>query len=285
MEVFRTQIRMEKKLYMSYNIKRKNYFVNGGGKMRIGFFDSGVGGITVLHEALRQLPAENYIYYADTKNVPYGTKSKLEVRKYILQAVDFMANEGIKALVVACNTATSIAINELRQKYSFPILGMEPAVKPAVEKNCTKRVLVAATPLTLQEEKYKNLITKLGHPHIIDGVALPELVEYAENSIFEEQIILAYLKQKLGSYNLKDYGTVVLGCTHFPFYQEVFRKLFPEDTYIIDGNKGTIKYLKKVLAEKNLSADNGQGDIIFYSSGQREPYESRYTNYLKIISE
>lgn len=252
--------------------------------MRIGFFDSGVGGITVLHEALCQLPAENYIYYADTQNVPYGTKSKEEVREYILQAVDFMANEGIKALVVACNTATSIAINELRRKYSFPILGMEPAVKPAVENNCTRRVLVVATPLTLQEEKYKNLITKLGHAHIIDGVALPELVGFAESFVFDEKIILSYLKEKLNSYNLKDYGTVVLGCTHFPFYKEVFRQLFPTDTCIVDGNKGTINYLKRVLTEKNLCADEGQrSSLIFYSSGKREPHECRYNNYLNMI--
>lgn len=252
--------------------------------MRIGFFDSGVGGITVLHEALHQLPAENYIYYADTQNVPYGTKSKEEVREYILRAVDFMADQGIKALVVACNTATSIAINELRRKYSFPILGMEPAVKPAVEINCSRRVLVVATPLTLQEEKYKDLVTKLGHAHIIDGVALPELVEYAENFVFEEQVILAYLKEKLGPYNLKDYGTVVLGCTHFPFYKEVFRKLFPVDTYIVDGNKGTINYLKRVLADKKLSAGEGLGgSIVFYSSGHKEPQECRYNHYLKII--
>lgn len=252
--------------------------------MRIGFFDSGVGGITVLNEALHQLPAENYIYYADTQNVPYGTKSKEEVRGYILRAVDFMAGQGIKALVVACNTATSIAINELRRKYSFPILGMEPAVKPAVENNCTRRVLVAATPLTLKEEKYNELITKLGHAHIIDGVALPELVEYAENFVFEEQVILTYLKEKLCSYNLEDYGTVVLGCTHFPFYKKVFQKLFPENTYIVDGNKGTINYLKKVLADKNLGASMGvRGNIVFYSSGQKEPHECRYNHYLEII--
>ena len=252
--------------------------------MRIGFFDSGVGGITVLHEALCQLPTESYLYYADTQHVPYGTKSKGEVRQRIFEAVEFMANEGMKALVVACNTATSIAINELRSKYSFPILGMEPAVKPAVEINCTRRVLVLATPLTLQEEKYKNLVTKLGHAHIIDGVALPELVEYAENFVFEQHIILPYLREKLSDYNLDNYGTVVLGCTHFPFYKEIIRELFSGDTAIIDGNKGTVSYLKKVLENKNLRTNLGQcGNVIYFSSGNREPKESRYTNYLKLI--
>lgn len=106
--------------------------------VRIGFFDSGIGGMTVLHQALQLLPNDDYIFYADTLHVPYGEKTKEEVRKYIFDAVDFMANQGIKALVIACNTATSIAVDDLRQKYDFPILGIEPAVKPAVQ-SCEKK--------------------------------------------------------------------------------------------------------------------------------------------------
>ncbi len=250
--------------------------------MRIGFFDSGVGGITVLSEALRQLPKENYIYYADTDHVPYGTKSKEEVKKFILEAVDFMAREGIKALVVACNTATSIAINDLRSKYSFPIFGMEPAVKPAVERNCSLRIMVTATPLTLREEKYQNLITKLGQAHIVDGVALPELVEYAEKFIFDKQIIFQYLRQRLSAYDLSKYGTVVLGCTHFPFYKDCFQEIFPSGTDIIDGNTGTVNYLKKILITKSL-CEEGQGNVIYYSSGKEQLGNIRYEKYLKIL--
>lgn len=254
--------------------------------MKIGFFDSGVGGITVLHQALRQLPNENYIYYADTDHVPYGTKSKDEVKKLVLEAVDFMADEGIKALVVACNTATSIAINDLRQKYSFPILGMEPAVKPAVEKCCTKRVLVTATPLTLKEEKYQNLVSRVDHAHIVDCAALPELVEYAERFIFDEDIIVPYLRQKLASFELDRYGTVVLGCTHFPFFKDSFLKLFPECTDIIDGSVGTVKYLKKILEEKHMISQLGWGEVEFFSSGRKEPSESlTFTKYLNLLEQ
>lgn len=251
--------------------------------MRIGIFDSGVGGITVLHEALRQLPQEDYIYYADTGHVPYGTKSKDEVKEYVFRAVDFLAAKGIKALVVACNTATSVAINDLRQIYSFPILGMEPAVKPALENDYSKRILVAATPLTLQEEKYQNLIAKLGQAHLIDGIALPELVQFAEDYIFDEEIILNYLEQKLSSYDLKQYGTVVLGCTHFPFYKSTFRMLFSPGIHIIDGNLGTVNYLKKILAEKKLRSDSGRGDVVYYSSGRLEQPGTRYSRYLNVL--
>lgn len=253
--------------------------------MCIGFFDSGVGGITVLHEALKQLPKENFIYFADTDHVPYGTKTKEEVKSLVFEAVDFLSQEGIKALVVACNTATSIAISDLRLKYNFPILGMEPAVKPAVEKNGSKRVLVTATPLTLQEEKYQNLISKLDYARIVDGVALPELVEYAEKNILDEKIIVPYLSQKLATYDLYLYGTVVLGCTHFPFFKSCFQKLFPQATDIIDGSIGTVNYLKKILVEKKLSSDTGQSEVVFYSSGRKEPKDSRYSNYLKLLNE
>lgn len=253
--------------------------------MKIGFFDSGVGGITVLHEALKQLPKESYIYYADTDHVPYGTRNKEEVRALVLEAVEFMAQEGLKALVVACNTATSIAINELRQKYSFPILGMEPAIKPAVEKNGSRRVLVTATPLTLREEKYQNLVSRIDHAHIVDGVALPELVEYAEKFIFDEEIIIPYLREKLGAYDLHQYGTVVLGCTHFPFYKKMFQEVFPPNTDIIDGSPGTVKYLKNILAEKNLSSEDGRGEVSFFSSGKKEQKGSnRYEKYLELLT-
>lgn len=253
--------------------------------MRIGFFDSGVGGITVLHEALHQLPHEGYIYFADTDHVPYGTKSKDEVLQYVLEAVDFMAAEGIKALVVACNTATSIAIKQLRQRYSFPILGMEPAVKPAVEKCCSKRILVMATPLTLKEEKYQNLVTRLDHEHLVDGEAFPELVTYAEEFHFERKEITDYLRNKLAGHDLDQYGTVVLGCTHFPYFKNILKQLFPEGTNIIDGSIGTVGYLKKVLEDQDLLSVDGQGDILFYSSGRREPQNSRYTKYLDFLSQ
>lgn len=255
----------------------------GFNNMKIGIFDSGVGGITVLHEALRQLPQEKFIYYADTDHVPYGTKTKEEVKQLVMDAVDFMAGEGIKALVVACNTATSIAIKDLREKYHFPILGMEPAVKPAVERNGSKRVLVLATPLTLQEEKYRNLVSSVDHDHIVDGLAMPELVEYAEDFIFDSQIILPYLRQKLAIRDLSSYGTVVLGCTHFPYFRESFRSLFVEGTAIIDGSIGTVNYLKKKLIETNLLAEEGLQEVVFYSSGRRETKDSRYLKYLDVL--
>lgn len=247
---------------------------------KIGFFDSGIGGITVLYEALKILPNEDYIYYADTLNVPYGPKSKEEVKKYIFDAVEFIVNQGVKAIVIACNTATSVAIKDLRSKYSIPIIGMEPAVKPAIEKNTNsnKRVLVTATALTLKEEKLQNLITKLDSENIVDLLPLPGLVKFAEQLEFSEEAVLPYLQEQLSKYDLSKYETIVLGCTHFPYYKDMFKKLFEQNINIIDGSSGTTKNLKRILEEKNR-INEGQGRITFYNSGFKVEDETGLDKY------
>jgi len=252
----------------------------------IGFLDSGFGGITVLSEALRQLPNENYIYYADTEHVPYGTKTKEEVRKYVFEAVEFLVGQGIKALVVACNTATSIAVRDLRGMYSFPIVGMEPAVKPAVQNGNGKRVLVLATQLTLREEKFHNLVQKVDHEHVVDYLAFPELVELAERMIFEHEKIIPIIKEKLANYDMNNYKTFVLGCTHFPIYKNVFKEVLPAHIDIIDGSVGTIRYLKHLLEEQDLlSTLKTGGQIKYFDSGVEIVNEERINTFNWLLSE
>ncbi|MDF2927203.1 MAG: glutamate racemase [Paenibacillaceae bacterium] len=236
--------------------------------MRIGVFDSGVGGATVLAEALRMLPAEDYLYYADTLHVPYGEKSKEAVRGYIFEGVERMLQMGMKALVIACNTATSIAAAELRERYSFPIIGMEPAVKPAVLRNADgeKRVLVLATRLTLKENKFKQLVSAVDQRHIVDFLALPGLVELAEQGIFSGAEPFRYLEQQLAQFDLSHYGTVVLGCTHFPLFESELRRLLPLGTDIIDGAEGTVKHLISTLNQQGLLG-GGSGNVLFQASG------------------
>ncbi len=147
----------------------------------IGVFDSGIGGLTVLKEIIKILPNEEFIYYADTDNVPYGIKPKEEVKEYINQAVKFLIDKDVKAIVIACNTATSIAINDLRKKYSLPIIGIEPAAKPAIENRGQKKVLIMATPTTIREEKLHNSLKKFSAEEFVDLIAMPKLVEFAEN--------------------------------------------------------------------------------------------------------
>jgi glutamate racemase len=235
---------------------------------QIGFFDSGIGGLTVLHEAVKSLPDEDFIYYADTRNAPYGIKNKDEVRTLVLAASDFLIKKGIKALVVACNTATSIAIEDLRKRYSIPIIGMEPAVKPAVEKNekrC-RRVLVTATPLTLKEEKLRNLIARIDNEKIVDLLPLPGLVTLAEDSHFDGIEVENYLTEQFSPFDLHSYGTVVLGCTHFIYFKKVLRKVLPQEIEILDGNCGTVNNLKRIL-RSDPDRGNGSGRCEFYRSG------------------
>lgn len=236
--------------------------------MRIAFFDSGIGGLTVLHQAKKMMPKEDYLYYADTDHVPYGRKTKEEIRQYVQEAVDFIAAQDVKALVVACNTATSVAIQSLRARYSFPILGMEPAVKPAVKTAAiSKRVLVTATPVTLREQKMHDLLLQVDQNHKTDLLPLPKLVELAEQSCFDDGQAEAYLRNLLQPMDLTQYCTVVLGCTHFNYFKDSFRAIFGSDVALLDGSGGTVNNLHRVLAEQGLLEQNS-GNIQYYTSGR-----------------
>lgn len=238
--------------------------------MNIGFFDSGIGGLSVLREALAVLPNENYLYYADTDNTPYGTKTRDEVKKLAFKAVEFLASRRIKALVIACNTATSASVEDLRKKYDFPIIGMEPAVKPAVTKslNGGKRVLVLSTALTLREVKFQDLVARVDTGHIVDMLAAPKLVEFAERFVFEGVEVEAYLRELLPWDRITCYGTIVLGCTHFPFFRKALTRILPDSIDIIDGNRGTINHLHDVLKSENLlNTSSEKGHVLFFRSG------------------
>ena len=218
--------------------------------MKIGIFDSGIGGITLLHQAMISLPDEKYIFYADTDHVPYGIRSKAEVISFVDDVMQFMMKNDCKAVVIACNTATSVAIEEMRRKYNIPIIGIEPAVKPAVENSDGKRVMVIATPMTVREKRLKSLVDRVDDGHLVDLVALPKLVEFAERGEFDSQEVVDYITGEFFGYDLNQYGELVLGCTHFNYFKETFLKLWPSKLCMIDGSEGTIRQLARVLEEK-----------------------------------
>ncbi len=254
--------------------------------MQIAFFDSGVGGLTVLHQAMRKMPQEDYLYYADTDHVPYGRKTKEQIYQYVQEAVDFIAEQDVKALVVACNTATSVAIQDLRARYRFPILGMEPAVKPAVsDTSCTKRILVTATPVTIQEEKLQNLLRQVDQNHQVDLLPLPRLVELAEKNRFSDGQAEAYLRDVLAPFNLNRYCTVVLGCTHFNYFKDSFHNILPGEIAMLDGSYGTVNNLYRVLKERNL-LENGTGKVQYYTSGRSaEQLRPQYEELLRRLDD
>lgn len=235
--------------------------------LKIGFYDSGIGGLSVLETALKQLPDEQFIYYADTDNVPYGEKSNEEILNYAENAVKFMIENGAKAVVIACNTATSVAAKFLREKYSVPIIGMEPAVKPAVEIKNHKKILVSATAVTIREKKLKDLISRIDKNHDTELVSLGGLVKFAEKGTFDSAEIEKYLTETLSSFELNKFSAIVLGCTHFNYFKDTLRKILPSEIVFVDGINGTVKQLKKVLEQNGLLENNKQ-TVEFYHSGK-----------------
>ena len=254
--------------------------------MRIAIFDSGIGGLTVLKEALTALPGAEYLYYADTKNFPYGVKKKAEVIEYVVNAFNFLAGKNIQIAVVACNTATSVAISELRMRFKFPILGMEPAIKPAIAGNSGKKILVLATSLTLRESKLEALIRSLDREQRIHKKALDKLVAYAERFDFDSIEIKQYLIEELASIDFSEYETIVLGCTHFIYYSKAIEGIVGKNIKIIDGNTGTVKNLVMTIQKKMpmMSDKYDRGRLIFYSSGIEDSTD-RVNRLLEIVKQ
>lgn len=227
----------------------------------IGFFDSGVGGISVLKEAIRVLPGEDFIYFGDSKNAPYGTRSVDEVKALTFDAVDLLMKKGIKALVIACNTATSAAIIDLRNKYSaiMPVIGIEPALKPAVEYNRRGKIIIMATPMTLAEAKFNNLMENYKDKAEIAPLPCPGLVELIEDGVIDGETIERYLKDKINPLKEQGIAAIVLGCTHYPFIKKSLSKILENKVPIIDGSKGTVRQLKRQLIQYNIINKRKEG--------------------------
>ncbi len=221
--------------------------------MKIGFFDSGLGGITIFNKVINEINAE-YFYLADNKNTPYGIKEKSQVIKYINTCVKKLIDLECDIIVVACNTATSIAIKELRDKYKGTcIIGTEPAIKVAVDENyLNKKILVCATTMTINEEKLNNLIKNLDVEDVVEKEPLDELVKYAEKGIFKGVKVENYISQRFSKYNFEEFTHLVLGCTHFPLFAYTFKKILPSHIHIVDGSNGILKNVHRKIDEKHL---------------------------------
>lgn len=237
----------------------------------IGFFDSGVGGISVLKKAMELLPHEDFIYFGDSANAPYGDKDLETLKELSFKAVDFLLSFGCKSIVVACNTATSAAITDIREKFShIPVIGIEPALKVAIEHTTDGKILVLATNRTLLEEKFKKLSDQFSQSRNIVSLPLPGLVEIIENGDDYQEKSYAYLKEAFEDVD-KDLSAVVLGCTHYPFIKPSLRKLFSEEILIVDGSEGTARRLKEVLTEANLlHEESHKGTLRIYNSTNSE---------------
>ena len=246
---------------MSYTLHREN---------PIAVFDSGVGGISVLRELVKLMPNEDFIYFGDSANAPYGTKTLVQVRDLTCSHAKELFDRGAKGLVVACNTATSAAVRCLREMYpEIPIVGIEPAVKPAVLSKEAPRVLVMATPMTIREEKLHNLIDKYKDYGEIISLPCPGLMDFIERGELEGEDLEKYLQQLLHTYTINPVDAVVLGCTHYPFVKKVIQKTLGDKVLLFDGGEGTSREMKRRLAEAGLLNESKEkGKVEFLNSLQ-----------------
>lgn len=236
----------------------------------IGVFDSGVGGISVLRELVALMPNENYIFYGDSKNAPYGTKTLEEVQRLTMADAELLVEKHVKALVVACNTATSAAVELLRQKYvDMPVIGIEPALKPAVMAKDHPRVLVMATPMTLRETKFKQLMHQYEERAEIIPLPAPGLVEFVERGELSGAGLEEFLQKLFEKYKNPAADCVVLGCTHYPFVRQTVQKVLGNQVMIFDGGAGTARETKRRLREMNLlNPGREKGTVTLLSSSE-----------------
>lgn len=244
----------------------------------IGVLDSGLGGISVLRELVKLMPGEDFIYYGDSANAPYGTRIPEEVIDLTKKDVEFLLERGAKAIVVACNTATSVAIKELRAAYEevLPVIGIEPALKPAVKAKEHSKVVVMATPMTLSQTKFNSMMHIYEDDANIIKMPCPGLVEYIESGVLDGPVLDAYLEKQFAPYDKAEIDAVVLGCTHYPLIREVIQKHFP-GVSVYDGGFGTAKQTKRRLAERGLLSDRESG-------GKVEIFNSRNTEEILELS-
>lgn len=238
----------------------------------IGVFDSGVGGISVLRQLQKLLPREQFLYYGDAANAPYGTRSTQQVQALTMAAAAYLVNKGIKALVVACNTATAASITTLRETYpELIVVGIEPALKLAADHFPSGTVGVLATPVTLREEKFSRLAQQFPRMQV-ESIPLPGLVERIEAGC-DQATLEAFLRPALASYHGK-LDAAVLGCTHYPFAQAAIGVLLGPNTALLDGSEGTARETRRRLEHAGLLSD-GPGGITLESSSNDEEFLAR----------
>ncbi len=230
-------------------------------------FDSGLGGLSVLRELIGCMPNERYIYLGDSRNAPYGVRPTHEVASLTLSAIEGQISRGVKAIVVACNTATTAAIETLRQIYPNKIVvGVEPALKPAADRHRGECIVVMATEVTLRETKFAALLDRYSAESNVIALPCPDLVGFVESGELDSPALRQYLWKKLSPILSQEPKAIVLGCTHFPFLSPVIQELIGMDVDIIDGSVGTAQQTQRRLESEGLLREQSEGSVEIINS-------------------
>jgi glutamate racemase len=219
----------------------------------IGIFDSGIGGLTVVKEIIRLLPNESLVYFGDTARVPYGTKSDGAIKEYSVQNTKFLLTHNVKLIVVACNSASSVALDEIKSWSDVPVIGViSPGADAAAKTSHIKRISVIGTNATVMSKAYEREINKINPEIEILGIACPLFVPIVEEGWIEHEIAYLAAKEYLSSLQKFSYDTMILGCTHYPLLKNVIRKVIGDNITLIDSGIETAKQVRNVLTEMNL---------------------------------
>lgn len=237
----------------------------------IGVFDSGIGGLWILKYLTKELPEYNFIYYADQAHIPYGAHTPREIQEFSFSITDFLLEKKCDLIVIACNTATSAAIEALRTNYGVPFVGIEPAIKPASELSKTKSIGVLATKVTVEGQRLHDAIEKFAHNvevHTVVGYGLVELIEEGKADADEAELLLrTYLEPLLE----KNIDQLVLGCTHYAFLINRIKKIVEDKVHIVDPAPAVVQRVKQLIQENNiLPAENKKEPEIFTSGSDLE---------------
>lgn len=239
----------------------------------VGVFDSGVGGISVLKSLVNELPGEDFHYFGDSANAPYGEKTQEQVLELSRGIVEKFVADGAKAIVIACNTATSAAAPTLRAAYpDLPIVGIEPALKPATESPGHGRILVMATDITLRLDKYQELAATYGRDCEVISVPCPGLAARIEQGELDAPDLREMIRGFVGSF-AGTVGSVVLGCTHYPFVRRQIAEVLGKDVKFFDGGEGTARQLRRCLSEDGLLDGRESGGEVRFASSKDTPEE------------
>ena len=240
----------------------------------IGIMDSGLGGLSVLREAVRLMPQESFIYYGDSANTPYGTRAVEEIRELTENCVRYLIGRGVKEIIIACNTATSAAAAYLREKYAdIPIIGIEPAMKPAVLKHPGGNILITGTEVTLREQKFRDQLKIYEKQANINLQPLGGIVGFVEQGKADSPELEEYLRETLSPLAEQGLDALVLGCTHFPFVKEQIRRIVGPRTEILDGAEGTVREAMRQLMKREwLCVAARKGNVEICQSGSDEAW-------------
>ena len=251
-------------------------------KCAIGVFDSGLGGLTVVKEIMKQLPNENIVYFGDTARVPYGTKSKEAIVRFSKENVSFLLKHNVKMIVVACNSSSSFALSSLRKKFSLPIVGViEPGAKKACTVTKNKKIGVIATSATIQSQKYFQMIKKISKRVTVRSQACPLFVPLAEEGWFSQKPTYGIAKEYLSVMIKSKIDTLILGCTHYPLFKKVIGSVMGKKVFLVDSAKEVAREVKDILKKMDLENSlSNEGRYQFFVSDKPQHFKDLAKRFL-----